>query len=292
MCGDPDPEGVGGLLFDALARPGCRWGGVSRVRQSRLRQAAALLAATAVGWGVPLMTAGSASAEGASTIATAGVLPLGSLVIGGGQPIDFYRVQLSAGDRIDIVYDMLSQPNCGYLYLFDPTVSDFNLAEAKAVSGVNVRPGQQSVTLTSSFNGLGTLAVAIGGPNSYQSSSYPPLQTPVSGCTVVTPFSLTATIEHLTQVSVDRVPSRLSGPRRRVRIGADVQSPAGTPAGMCMFERIAGPLPVRVAQAPVRNGMCAATVRPGRAGPVAFRVTFTGTGWQTATATSHSIIVS
>ena len=67
----------------------------------------------------------------ASTIATASELPLGSLVVGGGQPIDFYRVELSAGDQIDIDYGMLSQPNCGYLYLFDPTVTDFNLAKQR-----------------------------------------------------------------------------------------------------------------------------------------------------------------
>ena len=113
-----------------------------------------------------------ANAEGASTIASAGSLPLDSLVVGGGQPIDFYRVALSAGDQIDINYDMLGEPNCGYLYLFDPTVTDFNFAQAKAVSSVNVHPGQQDVTLTSSFNGYGTLAVPIDAPSTYQLSKY------------------------------------------------------------------------------------------------------------------------
>lgn len=252
------------------------------------KKVVALLAATVVVCGA---AAGSASAEGASTIATAGALPLGTLVVGGGQTANFYRVQLSAGDRIDIGYDMLSQPNCGYLYLFDPTVSDFSLAEAKAVSAVNVGPGQQSVTLTSSFNGLGTLAVVIDGPNNTQSSTYPPLQTPTYKCTVVTPFSFVATIEHLTQVYFSRVPSGVSS-RQRLRISARVESPAGSPQGTCMFERIAASIPVRVAQAIVHNGVCAATVRPGRAGRVAFRVTFTGTGWQTAKATSSRISVS
>ena len=132
---------------------------------SRCRHVRRLIAAIAIACGAWVSIAVPAGATGASTIATASELPLGSLVVGGGQPIDFYRLELSAGDQIDIVYDMLNQPNCGYLYLFDPTVTDFNLAEAKAVSGVNVGPGQQSVMLTSSFNGLGTFAVAIDGPN-------------------------------------------------------------------------------------------------------------------------------
>lgn len=139
------------------------------------------------------------------------------------------------------------------MYLFDPTVTDFNLAEAKAVSSVNVKPGPQSVTLTSSFNGRGTLAVAMGTPTSTQSPNYPPLQTPVSECTVVTPFSLTATIEHLTQVSFGRLPGHLNSPRRRLRLQAYVQSPAGTPVGTCMFERLEGSLPVRVAQTYART---------------------------------------
>ncbi len=109
---------------------------------SRRRHLRKLIAAIAIACGAWVSIAAPADATGASTIATASELPLGSFVVGGGQPIDFYRLELSAGDQIDIVYNMLNQPNCGYLYLFDPTVSDFNLAEAKAVSGVNVGPGQ------------------------------------------------------------------------------------------------------------------------------------------------------
>ena len=258
---------------------------------SRCRHVRRLIAAIAIACGAWVSIAVPAGATGASTIATASELPLGSLVVGGGQPIDFYRLELSAGDQIDIVYDMLNQPNCGYLYLFDPTVTDFNLAEAKAVSGVNVGPGQQSVMLTSSFNGLGTFAVAIDGPNNYQLRSYPPLQTPVGQCTVVTPFSLTATIKHLTQVSFGSLPSHFSSPRRRLRLQAYVQSPAGTPIGTCLFERLEGSLPVRVAQTSPRNGVCTASIRAGRTGSFAYRVTFTGAGWQTAQATSHTVDV-
>jgi hypothetical protein len=258
---------------------------------SRCRHVRKLIATMTVACGALASIAAPAGATGASTIATASELPLGSLVVGGGQPIDFYRLELSAGDQIDIDYDMLNEPNCGYIYLFDPTVTDFNLAQAKAVSGVNVGPGQQSVMLTSSFNGLGTLAVAIDGPNNHQLRGYPPLQTPVGQCTVVTPFSLTAAIQHLTQASFGSLPGHLSSPRRRLRLRAYVQSPAGTPIGMCMFERLEGSLPVRVAQASARNGVCTVSVRPGRAGSFAYRVTFTGAGWQTAQGTSHTVIV-
>ncbi len=258
---------------------------------SSCRQAYKLIAAMIIACGAWASIAAPAGATGASTIATASELPLDSLVVGGGQTIDFYRVVLSAGDQIDINYDMLSEPNCGYLYLFDPTVTDFNLAQAKAVSGVNVKPGPQSVTLTSSFNGLGTLAVAIDGPSSYQLPGYPQLQTPLYQCTVVTPFSLTATVEHLTQASFGSLPGRLSSPRRRLRLLAYVQSPAGTPIGACMFERLVGSLPVRVAQTSTRNGVCTASIRAGRTGSFAYRVTFTGTGWQAAQATSHTVDV-
>ncbi len=257
---------------------------------SRCRHACKLIGAIAIACGAWVSIATPAGATGASTIATASELPLGSLVVGGGQPIDFYRVALSAGDQIDVVYDMLSQPNCGYLYLFDPT-TDFDLAEAKAVSSVNVGPGQQSVTLTSSFNGLGTLADAIDGPNTYQLRSDPPLQTPSLNCPVVTPFSLTATVEHLTQVSFGSLPGHLSSPRQRLRLQAYVQSPAGMPIGTCMFERLEGSLPVRVAQTSTRNGDCAASIRADRTGSFAYRVTFTGTGWQTARATSPTVDV-
>lgn len=257
----------------------------------RRRHTCKLIAITTIACGALASIAAPAGATGASTIATASELPLRSLVVGGGQPIDFYRAALSAGDQIDINYDMLSQPNCGYLYLFDPTVTDFNLAQAKAVSFSNVHPGEQAVSLTSSFNGIGTLAVAMDGPGTYEIRGYP-LGAPLLGnCDVVTPFSLTATVEHLTQVSFGSLPGHLSSPRRRLRLQARVQSPAGTPVGTCLFERLEGSLPVRVAQTSTRNGVCAASIRGGRTGSFAYRVTFTGTGWQTAQATSHSVVV-
>jgi hypothetical protein len=258
---------------------------------SRCRHTCKLIAITTIACGALASIAAPAGATGASTIATASELPLGSLVVGGGQPIDFYRIALSAGDQIDLNYHMLSEPNCGYLYLFDPTVSDFNLAQAKAVSSSNVHPGEQAVTLTSSFNGVGTLAAAMDGPGTYEIRGYP-LGAPVLGnCDVVTPFSMTATIEHLTQVSFGSLPGHLSSPRRRLHLQAYVQSPAGAPIGTCMFERLEGSLPVRVAQTYTRNGVCTASIRAGRSGSSAYRVTFTGTGWQTAQASSHAVDV-
>jgi hypothetical protein len=141
------------------------------------------------------------------------------------------------------------------------------------------------------LGGLGTFVVAIDGPNNYQLRGYPPLQSPIGGCNVVTPFSLTATVEHLTQVSFGSLPSHLSSPRKRLRLRASVQSPAGTPVGTCLFERMEGSLPVRVADAPVRDGVCAAGVRAGRTGSFPYRVTFSGPGWQTAQAVSRRVVV-
>ena len=140
---------------------------------SRRRHACKLIATMTIACGAWVSIAAPAGATGASTIATASELPLGSLVVGGGQPIDFYRSQLSAGDQIDIDYDMLSQPNCGYLYLFDPTVTDFNLAEAKAVSRRQRGPRPAVSYADVELQRARTLAVAIDGPGTHQIRSYP-----------------------------------------------------------------------------------------------------------------------
>lgn len=70
-----------------------------------------------------------------------------------------------------------------------------------------------------------------------------------------------ATVGHLTQVSFGSLPGCLGSPRQRLRLQAHVQPPAGTPIGTCMFERIEGSLPVRVAQTSTRNGICTANIR-------------------------------
>lgn len=49
-----------------------------------------LIGALAIACGAWLSIVAPAGATGASTIATASELPLGSLVVGGGQPIDIY----------------------------------------------------------------------------------------------------------------------------------------------------------------------------------------------------------
>ncbi len=58
-----------------------------------------------------------------------------------------------------------------------------------------------------------------------------------------------------------------------------------------MFERLKGSLPVRVAQTSTRNGVCTASISAEKTGSFAYRVTFTGSGWQTAQATSHTVDV-
>ena len=57
---------------------------------SRYRHARKLIATMTIACGALASIAAPAGATGASTIATASELPLGSLVVGGGQPIDFY----------------------------------------------------------------------------------------------------------------------------------------------------------------------------------------------------------
>lgn len=120
------PREFGYLAAPSTARPRC---GIARPARPRLdTRPGALWRPSRRGVGVDRRTSGRYGRDHDchGKLTTAGQ-PRGG---GGGQPIEFYRVVLSAGDQIDINYDMLSQPNCGYLYLFAPTVSDFNLAEA------------------------------------------------------------------------------------------------------------------------------------------------------------------
>jgi hypothetical protein len=169
--------------------------------------------------------------------------------------------------------------------------------QRKAVSSSNVGLGVQSVELVSSFNGVGTLADSIDGAIYFGDSialadtTYAPLaDTALSGgCQVVTPFSMTVAVEHLTQLTIGHFQTHISSANRVFRLDARIQSPAGVPHGTCAVERIARGIPTRIASVPVNHGVCAARVRTATVGVVNFRVTFTGAGWQTAQATSHTI---
>jgi hypothetical protein len=194
-----------------------------------------------------LLATGTALASGGSTIASAAPLALGALTVGGGEPVSYWRLPLSAGDKIDVSYDMLGQQNCGYLYLLDPTVTDFNIHQAQPVSSSNVGVGAQSVELVSSFTGVGTLADSIDG--SFYSlatvdPNYPAFSSPDGGCRVVTPFSMTVAAEHLTQLTIGSFQTHTSGPKRLFRLDARIESPAGLPHGTCLIERIVHGLPM------------------------------------------------
>jgi hypothetical protein len=263
-------------MADQVPATAGRW---STVLTARIRRIAPIVV------GLLLVPASVARGAGAPTISGAPVLALNQLVVGGGRPVEYYRLSLFAGDRIDLRYTMLDQPDCGYLYLFDPSVSDFDLRQAKAVSSTNVHQGQQAVTLTSPFNGLGTVAIAIDPPG-YQSPSYPPLSTPGYGCTVVTPYSVNASVEHLTQARFSGLPSAVRS--SHLRLLATVASPAGQPAGSCLFEAVAGSLPRKLGTASTHDGRCRLTIRRPTTSS-RYRVTFSGPGWQTAQALSRRV---
>jgi hypothetical protein len=245
-----------------------------------------------------LLAAGAASAA-SSTIAGASAIAPHALTVGGGQPVDFFRIALHAGDEVDVTYDMLGQQGCGYLYLFAPTVNDFSIRQSQPVSSANVKPGSQSVQLVSPFNGTGTLAISID-PSLYFSDlagsdtiNYPPLASPLlaDGCQVVTPYSTSYAVVHLTRMTLGHVAARVSSPRRHFRVAARVESPAGVPVGSCRFERLVRGVATRVAEATVRHGVCSASVSVGADRRAAFRVSFQGSSWQPAQATSRTVIV-
>lgn len=210
--------------------------------------------------------------------------------------MDYWRLALSAGDKIDITYHALGQPNCGNLYLFAPTVTDFNIRQAQPVSSASVTAGTQAVQLASPFNGTGTLAISIDRPSYFQdlsgaaTTNYPPLASPIyGGCGVVTPYSMTVVLEHLTQLTLGRVPSYTSSPRSRFRLVARLTSPAGTPHGSCLIERVVLGVPTRVANVAAVEGSCSAKVSNDTRAPVKYRVTFHGNEWQTSQATTGVI---
>jgi hypothetical protein len=245
------------------------------------------------------LAAGGAAAAASSTIAAAPAIAPHALTVGGGQPVDFFRIALHAGDQVDVTYDMLGQQNCGYLYLLAPTVSDFSIRQTQPVSSANVKPGSQSVQLVSPFNGTGTLAVSIDQSLYFSDLAgsdtidYPPLASPLlaDGCQVVTPYSMSYAVGHLTQISLGHVTSRVRSRRQHFRIAALLRSPAGVPAGSCVFERLVGGVATRVAEATAQHGVCSASVTVGATGRATFRVTFQGASWQPAQATSRVVLV-
>jgi hypothetical protein len=213
----------------------------------------AILAATSL---LVLLLPSGAQASGGGSIAEAPVLPVGTLVSGGGQPWQqYYRLSLYSGDTLTLDLEMPQAGACPaalILSLYQPQVSDYQIEAARPVDSTGwVEPGKHEYTWTSPFTGAGALQA--------------------SGCTNgIAPFNLIASAVHRTAITVHAPTLAKRG--SVVTLSAVVQSPAGVPQGTCLILGRA---------APVVSGRCSGHVRLGHGHRQVVRVEFVpGDGWQ------------
>ncbi len=209
--------------------------------------------------------------DGGATIGAAPPLALGAVESGGAHYIDFWRVQLYAGDVITFDADLSNYDGDMTFDLFDPSVNEYTVSGAEPAASTTRREStKQQFTLTSPYTGLGTLAVC---------------QTEGSACTTPEfkehPFTFTATITHAVSLSVSA--PILARRKSLVTVAAKVQSVAGTPEGACLIQG---------APVPLTAGICSKRVRVGRGARQTIRVSFVpNDGWQEASAQRHIRLV-
>jgi hypothetical protein len=203
-----------------------------------------------------LVLAPAAAGSGGNSIAGAPTFPLGTPESGGGPPSQqYWRLPLVAGDGITLDLD---KPQAGAciaslsLSLFEPSVSDYQIAQAQPVQTTGYTdPGKREFKWVSPFTGAGILQA--------------------SGCdNGIAPFTLTNGVVHRTAVAVSAPSLARRGSIVAVRVL--IQSPAGTPQGSCL---IAGkPLPAI-------TGQCMGRLRLGHRRKQTIRVEFVpDDGWQ------------
>jgi hypothetical protein len=230
-----------------------------------------------------LGSAASAS-EGGTSIASAPVLKSGELesgtgahdIPGGGSSGHdyghaFWRVRVFAGDRITGSGKESQNGSClDAMWLFDPSVTDPKLRGAArptvetAVTHSGGTCNSRTFHWTASeipFTGRGTLWADFGFENT---------------------FTFVARISHRTVLRLAPIPLTLSSSRARVLLRVSVTSAAGTPAGICAFDRRARGRGRwrQVRQLRLRAGRCRSRVAAGAAGSVQFRARFVpDSGW-------------
>jgi hypothetical protein len=179
---------------------------------------------------------------------------------------NFWRLEVFAGDAITGAGSVASANGCAtnQVALYDPSVTDATLPKARAVfhSGALFQGSCESLRLGRRwthvpFTGLGTLWMGI--------SSEAPT------------FTFTARVSHRSTVRLASVPRRLGSPRARVTLRASVASVAGTPSGVCGFDRRARGEKRwhRVRRVLLgADGSCASRLAGGAKGLIQFRVRF------------------
>jgi hypothetical protein len=99
-------------------------------------------------------------ASGGESIASAPSLNLGSLESGGGNYIEYWRVQVYGGDVITVDADLSDNGGDMVFDLFAPSVDDYSFSHAEPlVSSERLRPEKQQFTLKVPSTGLDILAV-------------------------------------------------------------------------------------------------------------------------------------
>jgi hypothetical protein len=239
---------------------------------------------------VAVLASAPALAAGGTSIAAAPTITPGVLQSGGGQSQEFWRMQLFAADRLTVRADNSATDrdslNGGTSFeLYAPSVDDYRLPAAQPLNGDHnalLKDGKAEFSLTAPFTGLGIIDVCFSTRNN---------ACPVAGSPPAPAFSFTAAVTHLASLTIGPLPSvRKRG--AKLRLTARIQSPAGTPSGVCEFRPVGGHGATGAGPVATRDGTCAASVGVGRGGRVRYRVRFTGDdGWSNDAALTRRIRV-
>ncbi len=233
----------------------------------RLRSAIAICALLAIMATVPAST----QASGGTSIADAPTLAYGQVTAGGGLEQEFWRLQLSSGDKVTFTADLGENPEYGPrewgFVLYAPSVTDYTIRDANAADQAASRPGKNEFSLKSPFSGQGTLDICEGGEPFLRPCGMEEVLAPHAD-----PYSFTATVTHATSLQITAPTLARRGSSITVR--ASVESPAGTPQGSCLIK---GRLTA------LTSGHCAQRTRLGHGRKQTIGVEFVGDeGWESA----------
>ena len=218
----------------------------------------------------------SAQASGGRTIDSAPTLNFGELQTGGGVQSEFWRLPVFGGDRVTFRIDF---PAANYSTLdlrpIAPSWDDFTISQYTEDGLGAILEGKSQRIWRSPFTGLATLWVT-------------PWR---NGPELMPSYSFTATAEHASSLSISGVPRRIRR-GRSFKITARVQSPAGAPAGNCLFQPVGGRGLRPRGPVALVGGVCSATVKAGTGRSARYRVTFEGAdGWLDTSQTTRTVIV-
>ena len=117
---------------------------------------------TLVGGGIKA-SVGSKETRASDTIAKAPVTPLGNFESGGGQPVDFWKVKLLGGDKVQLALSLPANVCCSSSYdfnLYPPGTTDTKFPQVAPVANVSVDNSTKStVVLQAPRSGTFTLAI-------------------------------------------------------------------------------------------------------------------------------------